>query len=100
MEILHVPRALPLNIRSIVEEADKLISENSSTDSKVNREDACKIMLGLTHSWRREVVPPASTWSLPVVGVSEMRNEAMNSSAALTCDTFFPCPSNPSKRYM
>jgi hypothetical protein len=82
MEILHVPRALPLNIRSIVEEADELISENSSTDSKVNREDACKIMLGLTHSWRREVVPPASTWSLPVVGVSEMhacmRNEVVS----------------------
>ena len=71
-------REAEVNIRSIVEEADKLISENSSTDSKVNREDACKIMLGLTHSWRREVVPPASTWSSPVVGVSEMRNEVVS----------------------
>ena len=70
-------REAEVNIRSIVEEADELISKNSSTDSKVNREDACKVMLGLTHSWRREVVPPAGTWSSPVVGVSEMRNEAM-----------------------
>ena len=45
-------REAAVNIRSIVEEADELISENSSTDSKVNREDACKTMLGLTHSWR------------------------------------------------
>jgi len=56
-------------VDDVVEKSLELMAANSLEDSTVTLEDGKTIMLGLTHSWRREVAPIPATWSEPVEGV-------------------------------
>jgi len=57
-------------VAGFVEESRRLIEENGEYESKVDIEAGMKIMLGLTHSWRRELAPPPATWKDAIEGVN------------------------------
>ena len=89
----RMKRGLEKQVTGIVEESQLLLKKNDEYDAKVNIEDGKKIMLGLTHSWRRELAPPAATWKDAIDGVNVLSNELVAQGWYGRADTWEPLES-------